>query len=489
MSMYHKNKNYYITVVTIFTIIEIIICLAFNMVESFVTKITNSYMVNILAIIIIINSFIEFYGIHKKRHWIIFFSCICKMSAMVYILVYIYINSGNNYLLAAMSWFALFYIIKMKIVSKSQEISDMLLPKFQSRKQSHVSMTSIVTSSNEPEKKIAAKPKSNIEVVKKITSPASSCAKIKPEFLNTSCAISKNNPEFDRLYSIGGMIGKGGFGQIYSGVRNSDLKPVAIKIIKKQSYCSKLVWPTEFDGQVVPLEVYLMQKLNHINGVIKFLEYFETLESYILVLERMVPNKKCEKCQNDLCNCEKTTNQIQDLWDFITNHGPLDEDLARKIFSQVVQTIQEITKAGVVHRDIKDENILIDTQNHQIKLIDFGSGATITTDAEINNNIHATSSFIDYHGTRICAPPEYFTKRCYKADGINVWSLGILLYNMTTGDVPFKSDRQVKKAEIKFDENSQLSEELIDLIKKCLTVSTLNRITLNDIAQHCWLKQ
>merc|ERR1712088_1299981 len=94
--------------------------------------------------------------------------------------------------------------------------------------------------------------------------------------------------------TINGMLGKGGFGQVYSGVRNSDLKPVAIKIIKKQAYCSKLVWPTNFDGQVVPLEVYLMQKLNHINGVIKLLEYFETLESYILVLERMVPNIKCE---------------------------------------------------------------------------------------------------------------------------------------------------------------------------------------------------
>jgi serine/threonine protein kinase len=244
-----------------------------------------------------------------------------------------------------------------------------------------------------------------------------------------------------------------------------------------------------------------MQKLNQINGVIKLLEYFETLESYILVLERMVPNiKLCEKCQNfreidftkNCSSCEKTTtksNQIQDLWDFITNHGPLDEDLTRKIFSQVVQTIQEITKAGVVHRDIKDENILIDTQNHQIKIIDFGSGATITTDAEIYNNIHATSSFIDYHGTRICAPPEYFTKRCYNADGINVWSLGILLYNMTTGDVPFKSDRQIKKANIKFEEKLKLSQELIDLIRKCLTVSTLDRITLNGIAEHCWLKK
>ena len=101
-----------------------------------------------------------------------------------------------------------------------------------------------------------------------------------------------------------------------------------------------------------------MQKLNQINGVIKLLEYFETLESYILVLERMVPNiKLCEKCQNfreidftkNCPSCEKTmkANQIQDLWDFITNHGPLDEDLTRKIFSQVVQTIQEITKGKI----------------------------------------------------------------------------------------------------------------------------------------------
>merc|ERR1712223_1342816 len=430
-TMFH-NKDKYITVLATLSIIEILICLAFNMYESFVTKITNDFMVNILMIILIINSFIELYGIHKKRHWIILFACICKFSAMVFIIVqvHIYVTSGNNYYnnYYYMSCFALFYITKIKLVSKSEENS-----------------------------------RENDELL----------------------------PKFHRLYKINGMLGKGGFGQVYSGVRNRDLKPVAIKIIKKQTYCSKLVWPTNFDGQVVPLEVYLMQKLNHINGVIKLLEYFETLESYILVLERMVPNIKC---LNDCsCGCEKTmttTSQIQDLWDFITNHGPLNEDLTRKIFSQVVQTIQEVTKAGVVHRDIKDENILIDTQNHQIKIIDFGSGATITTDAEVNkNNIHATTAFIDYHGTRICAPPEYFTKRCYKADGLNVWSLGILLYNMTTGDVPFKSDRQTKKAEIKFKENLKLSEELIDLIKKCLTVSTLDRITLNGIAEHCWLKK
>merc|ERR1719433_2248173 len=378
--MFH-NKDKYITVLTTLSIIEILICLAFNTYESFVNKITNDFMVNILMIILIINSFIELYGIHKKRYWIILFIFSFKFSAMVFIIVHIYITSGNNYLLAGMSWFALFYITKIKLVSKSEENSREnaeLLPKFHQRKHSHVSLASILSSSNgKPKKKIAPK-KTTLEITKpELDQVWAACNK------NQQQILTKNNPEFDQLYTINGMLGKGGFGQVYSGVRKSDLKPVAIKIIKKQTYCSKLVWPTNFDGQVVPLEVYLMQKLNHISGVIKLFEYFETLESYILVLERMVPNIKCEKCQNDsFCCCEKTTtNQIQDLWDFITNHGPLNEDLTRKIFSQVVQTIQEVTKAGVVHRDIKDENILIDTQNHQIKIIDFGSGATITTDA------------------------------------------------------------------------------------------------------------
>ena len=72
-----------------------------------------------------------------------------------------------------------------------------------------------------------------------------------------------------------------------------------------------------------------------------------------------------------------TSSNVQDLFDFISDNGPLREELARKIFVQLVKTVQQITQAGVIHRDIKDENILIDTQTHQIKLIDFGSGARL----------------------------------------------------------------------------------------------------------------
>ena len=85
ITMFH-NKDKYNTVLTTLSIIEILICLAFNMYESFVTKITNDFMVNILMIILIINSFIELYGIHKKRYWIILFTCSFKFSAMVSII-------------------------------------------------------------------------------------------------------------------------------------------------------------------------------------------------------------------------------------------------------------------------------------------------------------------------------------------------------------------------------------------------------------------
>merc|ERR1712223_1052659 len=161
-------------------------------------------------IILIINSFIELYGIHKKRYWIILFTCIFKFSAVVFIIVHIYITSGNNYLF----YILVFYIFtKIKLVSKSEENSrenDELLPKFHKRKQSHVSLTSILTSSNsKPEKKIAPK-KSTKEIIDnpKLDHVLAACNKNQQQQI-----LTKNNPEFDRLYTINGMLGKGGFGQ------------------------------------------------------------------------------------------------------------------------------------------------------------------------------------------------------------------------------------------------------------------------------------
>ena len=92
-------------------------------------------------------------------------------------------------------------------------------------------------------------------------------------------------------------------------------------------------------------------------------------------------------------------------------------------------------------------------------------------------------------GTRVYAPPEWIKFRRYRADGLTVWSLGILLYDMVCGDIPFETDNQIKRAQIHFKPSLGLSEHVKDLIRACLTISTTDRITLNDISSHPWMVQ
>merc|ERR1719284_2278418 len=173
-----------------------------------------------------------------------------------------------------------------------------------------------------------------------------------------------------------------------------------------------------------------------------------------------------------------SSTNVQDLFDFISDHGPLKEDLARKIFNQLIKTVAQITQAGVIHRDIKDENILIDTQSHQIKLIDFGSGA------RLHDEIYS-----DFDGTRVYAPPEWIKFRRYRADGLTVWSLGVLLYDMVNGDIPFETDSQIKRANVHFRTELRLSTECQDLVRRCLEVDVGSRITLEEMRAHPWLAE
>ncbi len=164
--------------------------------------------------------------------------------------------------------------------------------------------------------------------------------------------------DFDKKYTTCSLLGKGGFGAVYAGYRNIDNFPVAIKVISKNKN-------KHTDNNNVPIEVALMEMTRHIEGVIKLVEYFELPDCYMLILERMA-NKDLSK-----------RGSVKDLFDFISDNGPLKEDLAKHIFQQVTSTVLKIHQAGVLHRDIKDENILIDSQTNQVKIIDFGSGSKL----------------------------------------------------------------------------------------------------------------
>jgi len=260
--------------------------------------------------------------------------------------------------------------------------------------------------------------------------------------------VGRGKKELNALYEVKDVIGSGGFGVVYAAKRKSDGLEVAVKEVSKDS--------DTLTNNNVPLEVALMQQVNDVPGVIKLLDYFDTADSFYIVMERF--NSK-------------------DLFDFISEQGPLSEALSRDLFSQLVNTVSECHEKGVVHRDIKDENILIDIKTGKTKLIDFGSGALI------ENRVYQ-----EFKGTRVYSPPEWINCGAYTAEALTVWSLGILLYDMVCGDIPFESDHEISTARLVWFKQLNLSSQVKDLISGCLTLDPAKRMTLEEVQDHPWLR-
>ncbi|KHJ40224.1 kinase domain protein [Trichuris suis] len=253
-----------------------------------------------------------------------------------------------------------------------------------------------------------------------------------------------------KMYKIGGELGSGGFGTVYCGFRVHDGLPVAIKYVNRSNITS---WGM-LNGRQVPLEICLLWQTRHIKGVIRLLDWYERNDGFLIIMERPTPSK--------------------DLYDFITEKGPLEEELARHFFRQVVESVIACASAGIVHRDIKDENILVDLRTGYLKLIDFGSGGFLKD-----------SVFTEFEGTRVYSPPEWIVHSRYYASSATVWSLGILLYDMVCGDVPYHSDDDIVSGKLIW--NPDVSKACRDLIHQCLAFDFQKRPTLSELLSHPWL--
>jgi len=258
---------------------------------------------------------------------------------------------------------------------------------------------------------------------------------------------------FTETYQRGDVIGSGGFGTVYSGLRIKDGFPVAIKHVP----ADKVPDWGELNDELVPLEVILLAKVADVDGVIPMLDVVKNDDDdFFIVMQR--------------------PEQVKDLFDYISEKGPLDEKMSRRFFKQVVETVIACHKRSVIHRDIKDENLLVDLGSGCLKLIDFGSG-----------DIFKDEPYTTFEGTEVYSPPEWFKYGCYKGVAATVWSLGVLLYNMVCGDIPFKESEFIVKREFKW--RGHLSKEVKDLIYQCLAFRPEKRPSLETVLQHPWLTE
>ncbi|ROI37069.1 Serine/threonine-protein kinase pim-1 [Anabarilius grahami] len=220
-------------------------------------------------------------------------------------------------------------------------------------------------------------------------------------------------------YSVGDQLGKGGFGVVYEGRRLDDDLKVALKYVTKTKDTKCLLIPDH--PNPLPKEIALTILANKgpsAPEIIRLLDWQDRPDHFVMVLECPSP-------------CE-------DLVQFTRRHGGrLDEEKARQIMRQAAQAANMCCLRGVLHRDIKLNNLLINSETSEVKLIDFGCGDMLRS-----------SPYRSYSGTAEYSPPEYHVRGMYYGRQATAWSLGVLMFVMLSGHYPSDYDLLLLKRKL-----------------------------------------
>ncbi|KAI6252348.1 hypothetical protein MCOR29_010858 [Pyricularia oryzae] len=297
-------------------------------------------------------------------------------------------------------------------------------------------------------------------------------------------------------YILGNTIGEGEFGKVKLGWKSEGGVQVAIKLIKKDALGSN---PNRM--QKIMREVSILKQLTHPN-IVRLHKMEESERHFGIILEYASGGE---------------------LFDYILNNRYLKDNAARRLFAQLVSGVGYLHKKGIVHRDLKLENLLLD-RNRNIIITDFGFANTFDPALELTEEEEAGLSNREFvkrlgldkigaNGSRkgdlmqtSCGSPCYAAPELVVSDSlytgrkVDVWSCGVILYAMLAGYLPFDDDpanpegdninllyKYIVSTPLTFPE--YVTPHAKDLLRRILVPDPRRRADLFEVARHSWLSE
>lgn len=253
------------------------------------------------------------------------------------------------------------------------------------------------------------------------------------------------------VFKIIKTLGKGNFAKVKLALHLPTGREVAIKVIDKTQLNSSA-------RQKLYREVRIMKLLNHPN-IVRLFQVIESDRTLYLIMEYASRGE---------------------LFDHLVKNGRMRERDARVIFRQLVSAIHYCHSKFVVHRDLKAENLLLD-QNMNIKIADFGFGNTFDPNAQLET----------FCGSPPYAAPELFMGRKYAGPEVDAWSLGVVLYTLVSGSLPFDGGtlKELRERVLrgKYRVPYYISMDCENLMRKFLVLNPGKRTSLNAVMSDKWI--
>ncbi|XP_043654866.1 platelet binding protein GspB isoform X4 [Drosophila teissieri] len=265
--------------------------------------------------------------------------------------------------------------------------------------------------------------------------------------------MNNHRKKLRQRFDIIKKLGQGTYGKVQLGINKETGQEVAIKTIKKCKI------EAEADLVRIRREVQIMSSVHHPN-IIHIYEVFENREKMVLVMEFAAGGE---------------------LYDYLSERKVLTEEEARRIFRQVATAVYYCHKHKICHRDLKLENILLDEKGNA-KIADFG----------LSNVFDDQRLLGTFCGSPLYASPEIVEGTPYQGPEVDCWSLGVLLYTLVYGSMPFDGSnfkRLVKQISQGDYYEPRKPSRASTLIRDMLTVCPRKRASIEQICSHWWVNE